>query len=58
MKALKDVVLKVLGTPLLALIWLYRRVFSRLLGPSCRYQPTCSVYAAEAVKIHGPFKGF
>ena len=58
MKAVKDVVLKVFGAPLLALIWLYRTVFSRLLCPSCRYQPTCSVYAAEAVKIHGPFKGF
>ena len=55
---MKDLVFKLLASPLLALIWLYRKIFSRLLGPSGRYQPTGSVYAAEAVKIHGPFKGF
>ncbi|CAI8446740.1 MAG: membrane protein insertion efficiency factor YidD [Schleiferiaceae bacterium] len=48
----------IFGAPLLAIIWLYRKVVSPLLGPACRYQPTCSTYAAEAVKLHGPFKGF
>ncbi|HAK70510.1 MAG TPA: membrane protein insertion efficiency factor YidD [Cryomorphaceae bacterium] len=47
-----------LGSPLLLLIWVYRTLVSPMLGPACRYQPTCSAYAAEAVKIHGPFLGF
>ncbi len=28
-----------------------------MLPPSCRYTPTCSEYAIEAIKKHGPFKG-
>jgi putative membrane protein insertion efficiency factor len=54
----KNIVLQILGAPLLIIIWLYRKVISPIFGPSCRYQPTCSAYAAEAVAIHGPFKGF
>ncbi|HSI91003.1 MAG TPA: membrane protein insertion efficiency factor YidD [Adhaeribacter sp.] len=42
---------------LLALIWIYQRILSPLKPPSCRFTPTCSGYAAEAVNKHGPFKG-
>ncbi|MEN3952033.1 membrane protein insertion efficiency factor YidD [Iodidimonas sp. SYSU 1G8] len=43
---------------LLALpIRFYRYLISPMLPPSCRYSPTCSAYALEALKIHGPFKG-
>jgi putative membrane protein insertion efficiency factor len=43
---------------LLALpIHAYRHFVSPLLPPSCRYQPTCSAYALEALKVHGPVKG-
>ncbi len=35
----------------------YRRFLSPLLPPSCRYTPTCSAYALEALKTHGPLKG-
>ena len=28
-----------------------------MLGPSCRFTPTCSQYAVEAFKKHGPLKG-
>jgi putative membrane protein insertion efficiency factor len=38
-------------------IRLYRRFVSPLLPPSCRYTPTCSEYALEALKTHGPAKG-
>ncbi|MGR3290723.1 MAG: membrane protein insertion efficiency factor YidD [Paracoccaceae bacterium] len=38
-------------------IRLYRTVFSPLVGKSCRYQPTCSAYALEALEKHGALKG-
>ena len=38
-------------------ILLYRHTLSPLIGPVCRYQPTCSAYALEALERHGPVKG-
>lgn len=35
----------------------YQLFISPLTPPSCRYQPTCSAYAIEALEKHGPFKG-
>jgi len=35
----------------------YRRFLSPLLPSSCRYTPTCSAYALEALEAHGPVKG-
>lgn len=35
----------------------YRYFISPMLGPNCRYDPTCSAYALEALDVHGPFKG-
>ncbi|WP_121939946.1 membrane protein insertion efficiency factor YidD [Eilatimonas milleporae] len=35
----------------------YQLVLSPLLGPNCRFQPTCSQYALEAVRLHGGLKG-
>jgi putative membrane protein insertion efficiency factor len=35
----------------------YQRWLSPLLGASCRYLPTCSAYACEAIEIHGGAKG-
>jgi putative membrane protein insertion efficiency factor len=35
----------------------YQWVISPMIGPSCRYTPTCSVYSIQALKKHGPFKG-
>ncbi|MBB4286617.1 membrane protein insertion efficiency factor YidD [Roseospira goensis] len=39
------------------LIRLYQLVLSPLLGPSCRFTPTCSAYAMEAVQHHGVLAG-
>jgi putative membrane protein insertion efficiency factor len=35
----------------------YRLVFSQWVGHGCRYQPTCSAYALEALEKHGGIKG-
>jgi putative membrane protein insertion efficiency factor len=40
-----------------ALIVVYQRVISPVLGPSCRYQPTCSEYAKEAIERYGLARG-
>ena len=50
---LRAVVLAVLLAPL----YFYRWVASPLLPHVCRFTPSCSVYALEALKIHGPWKG-
>ncbi len=42
---------------LLALIWVYRNMISPLKPATCRYTPTCSAYALDAVNKYGPFKG-
>ncbi|MDP4096766.1 membrane protein insertion efficiency factor YidD [Paenibacillus sp. P96] len=35
----------------------YRRVISPLKPPTCRFYPTCSAYALEAIEVHGPVHG-
>ena len=42
---------------MLALIGFYRRFISPLIGPRCRFTPTCSAYGLEAIQRHGPWKG-
>lgn len=46
-----------LSNIMLAIIWFYRHCISPLTPPTCRFTPTCSQYAIEAIKKHGPFKG-
>lgn len=47
-----------------AIVWLlilpiraYRLFLSPWLGHSCRFQPSCSAYAIEALETHGPLRG-
>ena len=47
----------VLGRVLSAPIVGYRRFVSPLLPPACRFHPSCSAYALEALRTHGPVKG-
>ncbi|MGB0506311.1 MAG: membrane protein insertion efficiency factor YidD [Pikeienuella sp.] len=36
---------------------IYRATFSPMVGMNCRYHPTCSAYALEALELHGGIKG-
>ncbi|ERJ73031.1 hypothetical protein HMPREF1556_00319 [Porphyromonas sp. oral taxon 278 str. W7784] len=56
---------RLLGLLRQALVWLlllpiyfYKGAISPLTPPSCRFTPSCSTYALEAIRKHGPFKGF
>jgi putative membrane protein insertion efficiency factor len=46
-----------MGKILIALIRGYQRLISPLLGPRCRFYPSCSSYAIEALERFGPIKG-
>ena len=48
---------RALSWPLIGLVKLYRLAISPWLGMNCRFQPTCSEYAIEALQKHGVFKG-
>jgi putative membrane protein insertion efficiency factor len=55
--ALLGLVRAALSLPLLSLLFLYRRLISPMLPPACRYHPSCSAYAFEAIRVHGPIAG-
>jgi len=42
---------------LVGLIRFYQKFISPLFPPVCRFQPTCSHYAVEAIKVHGAIRG-
>ena len=46
-----------LALPFILLIRFYQLAISPLMGPTCRYTPTCSHYGLQAFKKHGPLKG-
>ena len=48
---------RALSWPLIGLVRLYRVAISPWLGMNCRFQPSCSEYAIEALQIHGVFRG-
>lgn len=52
-----DLMKKILTYPFLLLIKFYQLFISPLTPATCRFQPTCSQYAKEALQIHGLFKG-
>lgn len=39
------------------LIWLYQWILSPLVGGNCRFYPSCSAYAIEAIEQHGALRG-
>lgn len=56
-KTFRDTVRKIAIFPFIFLIMFYRKCISPFTPPSCRFTPTCSQYALEAFRKHGPFKG-
>ncbi len=53
MKAIKAILVRLM----LGAISLYRRFISPLLPPACRFYPSCSQYAYQAIQRYGPAKG-
>ncbi len=53
MSLIRDIAVKLLLIP----IHFYRYCISPLFPPTCRFTPTCSQYAIEAITKHGPIKG-
>ncbi|MEW5924798.1 MAG: membrane protein insertion efficiency factor YidD [Candidatus Zixiibacteriota bacterium] len=49
--------ISIFSYPLLILITLYRYTLSPLIGNQCRYYPTCSHYAEDAIKEYGAWSG-
>ena len=48
---------KILSRTLIGVITFYKNVISPWLMPACRYTPTCSEYAIEAIRKYGALKG-
>ena len=57
MGKIRDRLRQIAGAVLIAPIRFYRYFISPLFPPACRFVPTCSQYAIEAIKVHGPLKG-
>lgn len=48
---------RLLAKPLIGLVKLYRLAISPWLGGNCRFEPSCSSYAIEALQLHGALRG-
>jgi putative membrane protein insertion efficiency factor len=49
--------LQILALPFIALIKIYQWIISPILGPKCRFTPSCSQYGVQALKKYGILKG-
>lgn len=56
-KTMKPILTRIVTSLLCASIHAYRRFISPLTPPSCRFEPSCSAYALEAIRTHGPARG-
>ncbi len=48
---------RLVASAMIASIRLYQGTLARILPPLCRFSPSCSRYAAEAIRRHGPWRG-
>ena len=53
LNSIRSVLIAILIVP----VKMYQYTISPVIGPSCRYTPTCSQYTIEALRKHGPIKG-
>lgn len=56
--AMLDKANQMIGRALIAPIRLYQIIHPFFFQGVCRFRPTCSQYAIEAIRVHGAFKGF
>lgn len=49
--------MSILARVLIGMIAIYRRYVSPMLGPRCRFYPSCSCYASDALRLHGAARG-
>ena len=49
--------MRIISIIFIGIIRLYQQLISPLFMPRCRYTPTCSEYALNAIRKHGPFRG-
>lgn len=56
-RGLLSAIKRVIALPLIGLVRFYQLCISPLKPPSCRFTPTCSQYAIEALRKHGPIRG-
>lgn len=49
--------MKTVTALLIGIIRVYQWTISAVTGPTCRFEPTCSAYAVEAMRRHGPLRG-
>jgi putative membrane protein insertion efficiency factor len=57
MRAALRLVDRAIGAALIGLVRVYQYAISPMLGQRCKYYPSCSNYAIDALRIHGPVKG-
>lgn len=53
----REAITEGLGLAIRAMIRAYQLLLAPVLPPACRYYPSCSHYAMEAVERHGPWRG-
>ncbi len=57
MKAFATMISRAVAGLLIVLVRAYQLLLSPFLGQTCRYYPSCSAYAVQALQTHGPLKG-